>query len=80
MAQWFKNIDADFEFRTFAHMYAFDNGIRIMYPNFCKNAETERSKFYKSENAPKLSEAFEKAYASAPNWPFWHKPISPNKV
>lgn len=60
MAQWFKNIDADFEFRTFAHMYAFDNGIRIMYPNFCKNAETERSKFYKSENAPKLSEAFEK--------------------
>ena len=58
MKQWLNNIAPEFDTTIFAHMYAFDNVLRIKYPNLSSNV-SQRRNFYDAEQSKLLSQAVE---------------------
>lgn len=56
--KWVGQIAPEFDAKTFAHLYAFDNILRKMYPNLSSNI-SERKNFYDNDNAKTLSQAVE---------------------
>ncbi|MBE6458354.1 MAG: hypothetical protein E7010_00915 [Alphaproteobacteria bacterium] len=57
MKAWLAEKAPDFDVRAFAHMYAFDNVLRIVYPDLSVN-ESSREKFYNEDKHKTLSQAF----------------------
>ena len=57
MHEWLKKIAPDFDAKSFAHMFAFDNVLRKMYPNMSSNI-SKRDGYYSSEEPKKLSQSF----------------------
>ncbi len=58
MKKWLKDIAPDFDARIFAHMYAFDNVLRKMYPDLSSNL-SKRQGFYDTKGNKTLSQSFE---------------------
>ncbi len=56
MKKWLDDRQINFKFETFAHLYAFDNVLRKMYPNITSNTDT-RKKFYNPNKTAYLSDA-----------------------
>lgn len=58
MKKWLNGVAPDFDVKTFAHMYAFDNVLRKMYPDLSLNV-SKRQGYYDTEGSKKLSQSFE---------------------
>lgn len=58
MKNWLKQVAPDFDAKTFAHMYAFDNVLRKMYPNLSSNI-SKRQGFYDTAGSKRLSQSFD---------------------
>ena len=58
MKLWLNNVAPGFDATIFAHMYAFDNILRIKYPNLSSNV-SKRKSFYNPEQSKPLSLAVE---------------------
>lgn len=56
MKEWLHQIAPDFDFKLFAHMYAFDNVLRKMYPDLSSNI-SKRPDFYDTKGSKTLSQA-----------------------
>ncbi len=58
MKAWLHQVAPSFDMKTFAHMYAFDNILRKMYPDLSSNI-SKRHGFYDTEGSKTLSQSFE---------------------
>ena len=58
MQQWLNKMAPEFDPTIFAHIYAFDNILRIKYPNLSSNI-SERKNFYDVDQNKTLSQAVE---------------------
>jgi len=58
MKRWLEGMAPDFDVKTFAHLYAFDNVLRKMYPDLSANVSGRRN-FYDREGTKKLSQSIE---------------------
>lgn len=58
MKKWLTGIAPDFDVKTFAHMYAFDNVLRKMYPNLSSNI-SKRQQFYNKDENKTLSQSID---------------------
>lgn len=56
MKQWLDKAAPGFDLKTFAHLYAFDNVLRKMYPGLSDNTD-QRAKFYDEKGSKTLSES-----------------------
>lgn len=56
MKKWIARIVPDFDVKAFAHMYAFDNVLRKMYPNLSSDLSA-RQQFYDKEGNKTLSQS-----------------------
>ena len=56
--KWLHTYAPDFDAKLFAHMFAFDNVLRKMYPNLSANI-SKRKNFYDTEGSKTLSQSFE---------------------
>ena len=57
MKKWLNSVAPNFDVRVFAHMYAFDNVLRMVYPDLSSNVSKRRG-YYNIEGDKKLSQAF----------------------
>ena len=57
MKKWLNGVAPDFDVKTFAHMYAFDNLLRKIYPDLSANV-SKRQGYYDTESNKKLSQSF----------------------
>ena len=57
MKKWLNDTAPDFDVKLFAHMYAFDNVLRKMYPDLSSNI-SGRQGYYDTKGSKKLSQAF----------------------
>ena len=57
MKKWLNNIAPNFDAKLFAHLYAFDNILRKMYPDMSSNV-SKRQSFYDTDGSKKLSQSF----------------------
>ncbi len=57
MKKWLNGVAPDFDVKTFAHMYAFDNLLRKIYPDLSANV-SKRKGYYDTESNKKLSQSF----------------------
>lgn len=58
MERWLHNAAPDFDVKLFAHMFAFDNVLRKMYPELSAHVK-QRNEFYDVEKSKALSQAFD---------------------
>lgn len=57
MKKWLNSVAPDFDVKAFAHMYAFDNILRKMYPDLSSNV-SKRQRYYNTEGDKKISQSF----------------------
>ena len=58
MEKWLHTYAPEFDTKLFAHMFAFDNVLRKIYPNMSSNI-SQRQNFYDAKGSKTLSQAFD---------------------